>query len=86
MSKLLSCNVYNFVKTYKTSYEEGFSNVEIHIILNTFKNIDRTRFFDALTGITCTSKNEQILYYKHDIEKALLCGIEDRNLTEEEFD
>lgn len=86
MSKLISCNVYNYVNTFKTSYEEGFSNVEIHIILNTFENIDRTKFFDALMGITCPSNNGQILYYRHDIEKALLCGIENRSLTEEEFD
>ena len=44
------------------------------------------KFYDALMGIICMVKNNEIITYHCDIEKALRCGIENRNLNIWEWD
>jgi len=74
--------VYN----YKTKYKEGFIQPEIDELLKNFPNIDMDKFNNALIGITCMSKDNQLIIYHCDIEKALYCGIEKRNLRSYEWD
>lgn len=88
MAELKLEEVSKFVKEYITSYDLGFTDIELHIILNTYSNIDSDKFWKALFGSTCgaTPNGKFPLHYKHDIETALKCGIEKRSLTQEEFD
>lgn len=72
---------------YKRTYKEGFTSVEKELILlKYFPNIDRQKFFDTLFGNTCPMVNGQIVTYPWDLEQALICGMEKRNQTEEEWD
>ncbi len=75
-----------FVKEFKTKNKEGFTWDEVKSILEYFPSIDMDKFNGALFGITCMSINGETVIYPWDIEKALLCGIEKRNLKENEWD
>jgi hypothetical protein len=74
--------VFNF----KTRYEEGFRKSEINEILKDFPQIDMGKFNDALLGITCMIIDEEMVIYHCDIENAILCGIENRQLRNYEWD
>jgi len=74
--------VYN----YKTKYKEGFTNKEILEILKMFPNLDLEKFYDALDGITCMVKGNDVITYHHDILTALVCGAEKRGLRPYEWD
>lgn len=78
----LETKVYN----YPTKYKEGFVYSEIEELLKGYPNINRDKFFDALMGITAVVKDEQTVIYRTDIYKALLCGIEKRDLRNYEWD
>lgn len=66
--------------------KEGFTNIEIHIILNKFEGINNERVHSAMFGNTCMMINNQMINYPWDVAVALRCGIEDRELTVEEWD
>lgn len=74
--------VYN----YKTKYKEGFIQSEIDEFLKDYPSIDMDRFNSALFGNTCMVLNKEIITYHCDVLKALLCGIEKRDLKPYEFD
>lgn len=71
---------------YKTKYKHGFTSAEIKDLLKNYTDIDTEKFNDALMGITCMSINNEIVIYHHDVEKALRCGMEKRNLKHIEWD
>ena len=74
------------VHTFKTKHKEGFTQLELSILLTSYPGIDMEKFNNALMGNTCMGIDNQIIYYHHDIEKAIRCGMEKRNLTQEEWD
>ena len=74
--------VYNF----KTKNKEGFVQSEINTLLKDYPNINIDKFNSALRGITCMMINDEIVIYHCDIDKALCCGIENRNLSSWEWD
>lgn len=74
------------INKYKTKHKAGFVKSEIEDLLKNYPGIDMEKFNDALTGITCMGIDNEMVIYHHDIEKAIRCGLEKRNLTEEEFD
>jgi hypothetical protein len=75
------------VNEYPTKYPEGFIPSELADIKSRFPNINEEKFNDALYGITCmTSPEGDTIIYHRDIEIALRCGIENRNLTTGEWD
>lgn len=74
--------VYNF----KTKNKEGFIQSEIDALLKDYPNINMDKFNSALMGITCMRINDETVIYHCDIDKALRCGIENRNLRIEEWD
>lgn len=82
MNKNIRKNVYEF----KTKNKEGFVQSEINTILKDYPNINMKKFNNALEGITCMQINGEIVTYHCDIEKALLCGIENRDLHIWEWD
>jgi len=74
--------IYNF----KTKHEEGFIQSEIDVLLKGYPDIDMDKFHNALMGITCMIRDEETIIYHCDIEKALYCGIEGRDLYSWEWD
>lgn len=49
-----------------------------------FPDINKEKF--ALFGNTCGLVYEGIVLYKWDIESAIICGLQNRNLTSTEWD
>ena len=68
------------------SYEEGFTNLELQIILNKYGNINKDKFNRALFGNTCMMIDNNMINYPWDVRTALICGIENRNQTIWEMD
>ena len=74
------------VYEFKTKNKEGFVQSEIDVLLKEYPNINMDKFDSALMGITCMQINNELVIYHCDIESALRCGIENRNLRSWEFD
>lgn len=75
------------VYKYDTEHEEGFTVDEVKTLLKEFPDINKNKFHDAMRGVTCLFKNNEIVIYYHcDIFAALKCGIEDRELRLYEWD
>ena len=88
-------DLHKLVYEYPTKHKEGFLPDELKAIVtrfqrtdieNKFPKMNRKKFNDALTGITCVIMEDQIVIYHCDVLKALKCGIEDRNIKFEEWD
>jgi len=79
-------NIKDKVYNYKTKHKYGFVRSEIEDLLKDYPDIDKSKFDDALYGITCMRIDDETVIYHIDIEKALYCGTEKRNLTQEEWD
>lgn len=88
MAELKLEDVSKFVNEYITSFDLGFTQTELHIILYTHENINHKAFWKAMFGNTLgSSPDGKIpLYYKGDVITALKCGIENRELRQEEWD
>lgn len=71
---------------YPTKSEYGFTDKEIKELLTLFPNINMEKFNDALMGNTCMIIDNEIITYHCDIDKAIRCGVENRNLTQAEWD
>jgi len=80
--KKLEDLVYN----YPTKNKEGFVWEEQNKLLEQFPDINIDKFNDVLTGITCIMAEGQLVIYHCDILQALVCGIEGRDQTIEEWD
>ena len=85
--KELESKVYN----YPTKYPEGFTSDEMEKLLEDYPNVEMSKFNDAMMGNTCMMKCEddgkmQIVNYHCDVLKALICGLENRQLRIEEWD
>ena len=80
--RTIESKVYNF----KTKNKEGFVQSEIDTLLKDYPNINMDKFNNALRGITCMLINGETVIYHSDIDKALRCGIENRNLHSWELD
>lgn len=74
--------IYNYV----TKYPQGFTSSEIEELLKEYPSVNMQAFNDALFGNTCMRIDDQIITYHCDIYKALCCGLENRNLTIDEWD
>jgi hypothetical protein len=85
--------VYNFPRNYK----EGFLESEILTLLDSIKSqvgktnrnlpkFNMDKFNNALFGITCPMIDGNLLIYPWDVEKAVRCGLENRDLTYLEWD
>ena len=78
------------VLNYKTKYKEGFIDDEIEDIKNKVEeivfNFNTEKFEDAFYGNTCMIKDKQLIRYHIDVLNALKCGIENRYITDYEWD
>jgi len=82
-NKKLKELVYN----YPTKHKEGFLAEEQKDLLSKFPNVNMDKYYDALNGITCMAdETGQFIIYHCDILQALICGIENRDMTSFEWD
>lgn len=72
----------NFTRKYKV----GYTNDEVMQIFEGLINADEKIFFDCLNGVTATEIAGRILFYQIDIDNAIKCSIEKRNLKDYEWD
>ena len=79
-------NIREKVYNFKTKNKEGFVQSEIDMLLKDYPDINLDKFNSALRGITCMMVDNETVIYHCDIEKALCCGIENRNLRTWEWD
>ena len=85
LSEIIAEKVYNF----KTKNREGFIQSEINKLLKEFTSIspvNMTKFNDAFCGNTCMMRDGKIINYHCDVETALRCGIENRDVNSFEWD
>lgn len=78
--------VKDYISTFVTKYPHGFTNVEIEKVLENFPNVNREKFNNAMFGNTCAMIDGNVINYHTDVERAIRCGLENRNLTQEEWD
>ena len=79
-------NIREKVYNFKTKNKEGFVQSEIDMLLKDYPDINMNKFNSALRGITCMMVDNETVIYHSDIENALRCGIENRNLRTWEWD
>ena len=80
-------DIYNHVYNYPTKNAAGFIKEEKKELLSHYPDINLDKFYDAMMGNTCMLSPEgQTIMYHCDIYKALICGLENRNLRVEEWD
>ena len=81
--KELKDKVYN----YPTKYPQGFIQSELDELLKEYPNINMGKFNNATIGNTCMFNEEDgLIQYHCDIYKAIVCGIEGRELYPHEVD
>lgn len=79
--------ITELVYSYETKHEIGFTDKEIlYLLMKSKETINMEKFGNALTGITCTKIDDDFITYHCDIEIAMRCGIQDRDLKGYEFD
>lgn len=78
--------IKKLVYSYKTKYKEGFINDEMQDILKQFPDINMEKFNNAMQGNTCIAKGNQTIIFHCDVEKAIRCGVENRDLKIWEWD
>ena len=79
-----------FVFDYKTKYEQGFTEEELkNIVQDIIKKVPAfnvEKMEEAFYGNRCTIKDKQVIRYHIDVLNALKCGIENRYITDYEWD
>jgi len=82
--------IYDFINEYPTFREEGFLPLEQSVVLQKYKkiypNFNMEKYGEAMMGNTCGMYNGQFVMYHCDVHKAIVCGIENRDLSLEEWD
>ena len=71
---------------FPKKYEEGFTLREIDEIKKQFPEILESSFNNALTSITCTKIDGELVIYPTDLYNALVCGLEHREVAPDELD
>lgn len=74
------------VYSYPTKYDIGFTDEEQQLLLKKFPNINMDKYNNAMMGNTCQMRGNKIISYHQDVYHALLCGLENRDLTIAEWD
>lgn len=65
----------------------GYTSEELAKILDDNPNIKEDKFWNALRGVTCMMNSEgKALIYHCDVELAVTCGLENRDMTSDEWD
>jgi hypothetical protein len=86
MNKIDYVKIQDYVYNFKTKYDRGFTDDEINTVLKDFPDINVKKFDEALWCNTCQVIDDKIITYHQDIQKAIICGLQNRDLTTEEWD
>lgn len=80
--------IKKMVYSYPTKSEYGFMSDEQEKLLKQFPEINMDKYNDALMGVTCMRDEESgdLIIYHCDVLTAIICGIENRNITQAEWD
>ena len=78
--------IEKIVREFKTKHKIGFIQSEVDLLLKDFPNINERKFRNALNNTTRMGIDDDVVIYHIDIEKALRCGLENRNLHFPEID
>lgn len=79
--------IRKYVMNFKASHEMGFTESDIEQVKKDFPYMNFDRFSNAFNGNTCMlDKDLGIISYHCDVETAIRCGVEDRDLNWQEFD
>ena len=71
---------------FKRKHKQGYASDEVMQIFKSLNNADKKIFFDCLNGVTTIEVDGQIFFYEIDIERAIRCSLEKRNLENLEWD
>jgi len=79
-------NIKKTITTFKTKHKEGFTSTELLELVSKFPDIDIEKFNQALDNVTAMIIDGELITYSCDVEIALSCGIEKRDININEFD
>lgn len=79
-------DIKKLVYEYPTKHKFGFMPDELKDIVSKFPKINMDKYNDAMMGNTCAMVDEKLVIYHCDVLKALICGIENRDLRIDEWD
>lgn len=79
-------DIHRMIGEYDTKHKEGFIQPEIEDLLQIFPNINMDKYNDAMMGNTCIMMGKHIVNYHCDVYRAIICGIEGRDLNIFEWD
>lgn len=86
MEKNYILEVESKIYDFKTKYKEGFIINEIEVLLKDYPEFDYQKFSKKLGYVTCITINDELIIYKHDVFKTMICLIENRGINLCEFD
>jgi len=78
--------VQNYLDNFVKKYDAGFTKDDINVIINYFDIMNMSKFQSTLEGITGIVIEGEFVTYYTDVHKAILCGLENRDLTLTEWD
>jgi len=79
-------NLHDLVYNFKTKHKGGFTEADQQKLLKKFPKINMEKYKNAMMGHTCVMVDGELVIYHCDVLGALRCGLENRNLTEAEWD
>ena len=85
MKKLTNKNVTTVVDKFPVKYQHGFTPSEIKKLLSDYE-INEDSFYEYLGTNTCMIIEGQVITYHCDVEKALICVLENRGQNIWEWD
>jgi hypothetical protein len=76
----------DLVFKYKTKHKVGFLWSEQQELLKQFPDVNMDKYFSVQKGITCQMSTDGLVIYHQDVLQSLVCGLENRDQTAEEWD
>ena len=76
----------SLVYEWPIKYKLGFMKSELEDIKRALRQLNLDKFEDALFGIAVGIRDGNMLYYKHDVLRALRAGRDNRGLYIDESD
>lgn len=87
MKKKQQKSVWDIVKEYPTKYKEGFTSIEVALLLlKHFPEVEIKQFYDKLGVHTAALIDGQSVTYHSDVELGIRCCLEKRDPNLFEFD
>ena len=79
--------LYDRIYNYEAKSEHGLMEAEIQNVLKDYPDCDMEKYNEAIMGNTCmVSDDKEIINYHCDVYSAILCGVENRDQTLQEWD